>query len=50
MVGLLIILLLLFVIVPFIVGALLLIGFAWMATRIVVALLRLLTSIRVERR
>jgi hypothetical protein len=49
-VTLFIVLLLLFVVVPVVFGAVVLIGFVWIAARVLLALVRLLASIRVERR
>ena len=50
MIALFIILMLLLILIPIIVGAFLMIGVVWIATALIVAFLKFLTSIRVERR
>ena len=50
MIALFIILMLLLILIPIIVAAFLMIGVVWIATALIVAFLKFLTSIRVERR
>ena len=50
MIALFIILMLLLILIPIIVAAFLMIGVVWIATTLIVAFLKFLTSIRVERR
>lgn len=50
MIALFIILVLLLILIPIIVAAFFMIGVVWIATALIVAFLKFLTSIRVERR
>ena len=50
MIALFIILMLLLILIPIIVAAFLMIGVVWIATALIVAFLKFLASIRVERR
>ena len=50
MIALFIILMLLLILIPIIVAAFFMIGVVWIATALIVAFLKFLTSIRVERR
>lgn len=49
MIALFIVLMVLLILIPIVVGAFLMIGVVWIATAVIVAFLKFLTSIRVER-